>query len=62
MGRIPGTMLIPMPAAEQRSRYRKYTSVSKKNCVMARFAPASILRFKFSTSASTLPDSGCPSG
>ena len=36
--------------------------MSKKNCEIARVAPASILRFRLSSSASSERESGCPSG
>src|SRR5438270_9468208 len=51
IGRIPGTIGACTPAAARASRKRRNASVSKKNWVMARVAPASILRFRFSRSA-----------
>ncbi len=50
-GMMPGTIGVVMPAERARSRKRRNTSVSKQNWVMARFAPASILAFRWSRSA-----------
>ena len=50
------------PAAAARSRSRRKSSLSKKNCVIARLAPLSILRFRFSISAFTDGESGWHSG
>ena len=44
IGRMPGTRGESMPAAAQRSRKSRNSSVSKKNWVIARAAPASSLR------------------
>ena len=62
MGRMPGTTADSMPAAPQRSRNLKNESTSKKNCVMARVAPASNLRFRLSRSLAAHLASGCVSG
>ena len=48
---IPGTISASIPAAATASRKRKKVSGSKKNCVIARVAPASSLRFRLSRSA-----------
>ena len=40
-----------MPAASQASTKRQYASALKKYCVIAEFAPASILRLKFARSS-----------
>ncbi len=46
----PGTISTSIPAAAASSRKRKKQSGEKKNCVIARSAPASTLRFRFSRS------------
>ena len=42
IGMMPGTIGMVMPRARTRSRKRKNTSLSKKNWLIARVAPASI--------------------
>ena len=62
IGRMPGMIGASMPAAAHLSRNRKNVSASKKNCVIALVAPASILRFSQATSASVPLLSGWGSG
>ena len=45
-GRMPGTIGTVIPARAARSRKRRKSSTSKKNWVIARVAPASILRLQ----------------
>jgi hypothetical protein len=61
-GMMPGTIGTVTPAYRARSTNRRYVQLSKKNCVIARVAPASILRFRLSRSASGDFASGCVSG
>src|SRR5690349_14532572 len=61
-GMIPGTIGAVIPAARHRSRKRRYVEVSKKYWVIARVAPASSFRFRFSRSAIGLEAAGCTSG
>ncbi|GAV32722.1 hypothetical protein ROTAS13_00359 [Roseomonas sp. TAS13] len=61
-GMMPGTIGTEMPAASARSMKRRKVSVSKKYWVIARVAPASILRFRLSRSASAERAEGCVSG
>ena len=51
IGRIPGTIGAVMPALTQASLKRRKSSASKKNCVIASLAPASIFRLSQSISA-----------
>ncbi len=62
IGRMPGTISASMPAAAHWSRKRRKMSVSKKNCVIARLAPASIFARRLSRSNFALGASGCTSG
>ena len=57
-GRMPGTISASIPAAAASSRKRKKQSGEKKNWVIARSAPASTLRFKFSRSNARVDESG----
>jgi hypothetical protein len=49
-GMIPGITGRLEPSAESRSRSRKYPAGSKKNCVIAKAAPASALATRTSAS------------
>src|SRR5205085_6487220 len=61
-GRIPGVISAVIPAAAAASRKRKKQSAEKKNWLIARSAPASILRLRLSKSAAGLAASGWHSG
>jgi hypothetical protein len=55
---MPGTSSAEIPAAAASSRNRKKQSGEKKNWVIARSAPASILRLRLSRSAARVGESG----
>jgi hypothetical protein len=59
---MPGTISASIPAAAASSRKRRKHSGEKKNCVIARSAPASILRLRLSRSAARSVESGWHSG
>ena len=61
-GSTPGMTGTVIPASAQASRNRRKVSASKKNCVIASEAPASILRLSQSISARSSAASGCFSG
>jgi hypothetical protein len=59
---MPGTISASIPAAAASSRKRKKQSGEKKNWVIARSAPASTLRLRFSRSNARVDESGGISG
>ena len=61
-GMMPGTMGMVTPERRACSTKRKKAVVSKKNWVIARVAPASILAFSTSMSCRMERLSGCFSG
>ena len=61
-GMMPGTIGASIPAARARSMNRSTVSVSNANCVIARAAPASSFRLRWSRSACGLVASGWTSG
>ena len=61
-GRMPGVISASIPAAAAASRKRRKQSAEKKNWLIARSAPASILRLRLSRSAAGLAASGWHSG
>ncbi|MNS95889.1 hypothetical protein D3C72_1301650 [compost metagenome] len=61
-GMMPGIRGMVTPAARTRSRKRRKASMSKKNWLTARVAPASTLAFSTSMSWSIDGLSGCFSG
>ena len=61
-GQMPGAISAPIPAAATSSRKRRKQEGEKKNWLIARSAPASILRLRLSRSATAVGESGWHSG